>query len=594
METTDIKDDLSSAQRRVEGVPLWTKIFSIALVLLVLMLAVSAASMVMVDQLRHQLQTQASVFEPLGNRIADLETLVLESEIVVERMRSGHGTGAAHTVDIDRVEAEFNRLNSRMTETIARAHALTGQVTHGMIDSSALAVAASVKARLEEVEKTLAEFRFTVAKLMEIGEQNNLGAEEVLDEILLQQEKDIYSSLELVRGEIQSFVQSSLALVLKYQTALTWLIGLATGLATLVGLLLASLIARRIVRPVHELVVGMHDVQDGNLNTSVNVSTRDELAWLAVGFNEMVEGLRAKERITDTFGKYVDARVVEGLIGNPELTKPGGDRRTMTIFFSDLAGFTGISEKTSPDALVRLLNEYFSDMAEPIRDKDGVIDKFIGDAIMAYWGMPFVPEQQQASAAVSAALAQRELIRRFRQRVPDILGVKLPDMNLDMRIGIATGPALVGTVGSMLHRNYTVMGDAVNLASRLEGACKEYGVRILVDQETRSRCEDIEFREIDALRVKGRKQPVHVYQPLAMKGDLEAELSDAVATKGPFADGLSAYRSQDLGRARSHFEKCLAIWPKDAAASTYLSRLDVLEEAPFPKDWDGVWILTKK
>ncbi|MDF1748188.1 MAG: adenylate/guanylate cyclase domain-containing protein [Alphaproteobacteria bacterium] len=272
------------------------------------------------------------------------------------------------------------------------------------------------------------------------------------------------------------------------------------------------------------------------------------------------------------------------------MTKPGGDRRYMTVLFADMRGFTSLSERLSPDALVTLLNVYLEDMSVPIQETDGVIDKFIGDAIMAYWGPPFVDATHQAQNACTAALRQLNLIAAFQKKVPEILGVRIDGDPIDIHSGIASGPALVGTVGSAHHRNYTIMGDTVNLAARIEGACKAYGVRLLVDEATRKDTKGILFREIDALRVKGRGEPVKVFE--AMTFDPAPETTQRLARS--FENGLSAYRKGSLAEAGSAFQKCLEIAPNDGPARVFMDRLERLNKTPPPSDWEGVFELQGK
>ncbi len=582
---------------RVPGISLGLKIFGGSLVLVVLMILVSAASIVMIGQVRHELQVEALVFQPLANDIADIETAVLEAEILVERLRLDIIENSVDPGMAETVARETVALHAEIVDEIVHVRSLLDDHVENVLDSASRVVVSGISARLDAVGRNHEAYHDALDKMTESLRQGDMKLARVYNDILVREEREIYYTLELIRAEIQTYVTESLQKVLRLQYVLNWLIGILTTAAAALGLLLAWVISRHIVRPVHELVDGMHDVQTGNLDIEVKASTRDELAWLVTGFNEMVAGLRAKNRITETFGKYVDARVVQGLIGNPAMTRPGGDRRIMTVFFSDIAGFTSLSEMLTPDVLVRLLNEYFSTMSEPIRQGEGVIDKFIGDAIMAYWGAPFVAEPVQATNAVQAGLMQRRLIHEFREKVPEILGVRLDTLEIEMRIGIATGPAVVGTVGSRAHSNYTVMGDIVNLASRLEGACKTYDLHFLVDEETWRRTEGVLFREIDSLRVKGRKTPVRIFQPLTTLALLETQpekRSKMLSVVDVFEQGLSSYRDRDFGSAESAFQRCLSIWPDDGVSMMFLERVRHLHENPPPADWDGVWMLDQK
>jgi adenylate cyclase len=305
----------------------------------------------------------------------------------------------------------------------------------------------------------------------------------------------------------------------------------------------------------------------------------------------MVEQLRLKERIRETFGKYVDPRIVEGLIDRPMLAAEG-ERRVMTVLFCDVRGFTSTSEGMTPQGLVKVMNRYFSTMSATIRDHDGIIDKYIGDAIMAYWGPPFTDHAAQARLASQAALKMLELVPQLRTELPELLGVRSLPNSFDLRIGIATGEVLVGSIGSELMMNYTVMGDTVNLASRLEGANKEYGGRILVSEATIASASDaVEAREIDRVAVLGQNRSQAVFEIMGRKGEL---LPAQVELRDRFSEGLAAYRSQRWDEARHAFEAALAIAPNDGPSITFIKRLDKLTLNSPGENWDGTWRLEQK
>jgi adenylate cyclase len=301
--------------------------------------------------------------------------------------------------------------------------------------------------------------------------------------------------------------------------------------------------------------------------------------------------LRLKERLRETFGKYVDPRVVEGLISGPALAAEG-QRRVMTVLFCDVKGFTSTSEGMTPQGLVKVMNRYFSTMSAPIRQHQGVIDKYIGDAIMAYWGPPFAADAEQAQLASLAALEMLALVPQLRAELPELLGVRTLPNTFDIRIGIATGEVLVGSIGSELMMSYTVMGDTVNLASRLEGANKEYGGRILVSEPTiAGAAAAIEVREIDRVVTLGQSHPQAVFEIMGRKGELT---SAQLELRGRFAEGLAAYRAQRWQDARRAFEAALGAIPDDGPSMTLIKRIDGLEAAPPGDGWDGSWHLERK
>jgi adenylate cyclase len=264
----------------------------------------------------------------------------------------------------------------------------------------------------------------------------------------------------------------------------------------------------------------------------------------------------------------------------------------MTVFFSDLAGFTALCEQLTPDGAVRFLNQYFTLMSGPIRDCQGILDKFIGDAIMAFWGPPFTGESEHAALACASALEQMSRLDQFRRMLPDLLGIRKGLPAISVRMGIATGDVTVGSIGSDAARGFTVIGDTVNLASRLEGANKEYGTGVLISEDTWRLAQDaVEVRELDSIRVAGKTEAVRVFELLGRKGGLDrptAELRDR------FALGLEEYRRGAWNQAEASFAACLKLNAGDGPSQAFLARLERLRADPAARQADGVWTLTKK
>jgi class 3 adenylate cyclase len=269
-----------------------------------------------------------------------------------------------------------------------------------------------------------------------------------------------------------------------------------------------------------------------------------------------------------------------------------GQRRVMTVLFCDVKGFVGVSEEMTPQGLVRVMNRYFSVMSAPIHEHGGIIDKYIGDAIMAYWGPPFTADADQARLAGLAALDMLARVVPFRAELPELLGLRNVPISFDIRIGIATGEALVGSIGSDVLMSYTVMGETVNLASRLEGASKLYGGHILVSEATAVAAGDaLEVREIDRVALVGQSQARPIYEIIGRKGGLTANQTEL---QNRYAEGLAAYRNRRWEEARVAFTAALAAVPDDGPTRTMLKRLDTMAAAPPAEDWDGAWHLDQK
>ena len=320
------------------------------------------------------------------------------------------------------------------------------------------------------------------------------------------------------------------------------------------------------------------------------------LGYIANLVNLFITEKRHKKQIFDAFNKYVSPTVIEELLKNPEKLKLGGEKRTITIFFSDIRGFTSVSEKLSPEALVDLLNEYLSAMTDIVMDNEGVIDKYMGDAIMAFWGAP-LDQPDHAVRACTASLSMMEKLH--------ILQAKWEKDNvpaLDIGIGLNTGHAVVGNMGSDKRFDYTCMGDTVNLGSRLEGLNKEYGTNIIVSESTRkalaSGASDSKMnnsigfvlRELDAVRVKGKKEPVTIYELAGRKETIPPEKERAIAL---FETGLQHYRKQEFHKAMEIFEQAVRD-ARDKTSHIYIERCRYFIEHPPGKDWDKVWVMKTK
>ncbi len=287
------------------------------------------------------------------------------------------------------------------------------------------------------------------------------------------------------------------------------------------------------------------------------------------------------------FDKYMSSEVVEEIMRNPEAIKLGGEKKEITIFFSDIAGFTTISEKMSPEDLVTLLNRYLSAMTTIIKTTHrGNVNKYLGDGIMALFGAP-LDDPKHASLACYAALdCQVELARLRevwkREGLPEI----------GARIGLNSGPCIVGNMGSEERMEYTVTGDSVNLASRLEGASKYYDTLILIGQRTAELAKnDVEVREIDLLRVKGKKEPVVVFELLARKGQLDDKKRRVIDV---YLEGLTAYKMRNFSTACTRFSEAVALDPSDGPSRVYLERSTNYRQMPPPAEWDGVYEMTSK
>lgn len=288
---------------------------------------------------------------------------------------------------------------------------------------------------------------------------------------------------------------------------------------------------------------------------------------------------RKGRAMVNLFGEYVAPELVAEMAENPESYNMEGESRELTVLFADVRGFTTISEGLDPNALREYINIYLTAMSEAIRGNKGTLDKYIGDAVMAFWGAP-VALPDHAARAVSTALEMQKIASRLNQ---DFIARGWPALKIG--IGLNTGEMRVGDMGSKIRRAYTVMGDAVNLSSRLEGITKVYGVGVAVGEGTRKAAPQFAYRELDRVRVKGKHEPVPIFEPLC----LEAELDDGRRTVlAEWQQVLELVRAQDWNQAGQRLLALQAAAPDDRLYALYLERVAYFREHPPGENWDGV------
>ena len=297
---------------------------------------------------------------------------------------------------------------------------------------------------------------------------------------------------------------------------------------------------------------------------------------------------KERRRVKGAFGMYLAPEVIDAVLDDPEAMQLGGKREDLTVFFSDVRSFTTISESLTPEKLCELMNAYFTPMTRIILGSKGVLDKYIGDAIMAFWGAP-IKIDNPADTAAAASLSM--LVELDRLRV-DLLKNGFP--SIDIGIGLNSGPMSVGNMGSDERFCYTVMGDAVNLGARLEGATKDYKVKILISAATQSQLSPNKYltRNLDDIRVKGKFEPVSIFE--LMRPDYLPQNHLVAELIGEFELGRNAYRLQQWEKATKHFLACLTIKPDDGPAELMLKRIAGHKTRPVMPGWDGVYVFDHK
>jgi class 3 adenylate cyclase/HAMP domain-containing protein len=374
------------------------------------------------------------------------------------------------------------------------------------------------------------------------------------------------------------------------------------GAAILAGVVLIMLFANYLTRPLTKVAGTMENIiRTGDLSNRVAVEYHDEIGKLAHTFNLMVGELeraynqiksfalkaalsqKREYKIRNIFQKYVPGEVIDQFFKNPE-SMLVGDNRVLAVLFSDIRSFTSISEKMAPDDLVNSLNRYFSVMVDVIDQRKGTVDKYIGDAIMAFFGAP-VKHEDDALQSVMAGIEMNEVLDRFNAEQE-----KLGKPPFRIGVGINYGVVTVGNIGTQTKMNYTIIGDMVNLASRLEGLTKEYRQPLLISEGLQTRVKDkVPFRLIDRVAVKGKSQGVGIYTARRKLNDAEAE---AWALHNGAMEMF--YPGRDFLGAAERFRQVRRILPQDYVAELLESRCQDFIQNPPPKDWDGVTVMEHK
>jgi adenylate cyclase len=569
------------------------KIVSLTLCLLLLFIATAAVSLLVQGKISEQFSGVVDDYLPLNAAVATTDVFTDRYELDLMRLAVGlRNSGATDGTLAKEGEAQRRHQAEVLTTTFQTVEEQLNRLVKDRSGNVEKRVAmADIRGRFGYMGRALPNFIEVGRRMSEAlsagraEEAENIAAEFAPYRGLFGED------LTAVRDELAVLTASAAGEAHRLNRELTVLELVMLGLASLIGVSVSTTVSNRMMAGLERLIQGTRQVQDGQGYEILPVTSNDEIGKLTVAFNHMVEDLRAKDRIKETFGKFVDPRIVAHLI-DPAGARDLAERQVATVFFSDIKAFSALGELLTATTLVKLLNTYFSEMTAAIHAHNGIVDKFVGDGLMAFWTAPFTRGESHATEACLTALAQQCAIRNLRERLPDVLGLRRELPEFSVRMGLATGDLVVGTIGSADARSFTVIGDTVNVASRLEGANKVYETSILVDEQTFQLAQhDVEGREIDFLTVVGRTEPVRVYEILGPAGCL----SDAQQKLcGFFAEGLAAYRAREWDRSEQCFVQCLKVMPTDGPAIVFRRRLQLLRGKLLPADWDGVWQLTDK
>jgi adenylate cyclase len=307
-----------------------------------------------------------------------------------------------------------------------------------------------------------------------------------------------------------------------------------------------------------------------------------------LGAMVMIEDITNEKRVKSTLARYMDPQLADQLLAEGAGDDiMGGKDTTATVLFSDIRGFTTFTEALGAQGTVKLLNEYFELMVECISEQGGMLDKFIGDAIMAAFGIP-ISHGDDEDRAMQASINMLTRLNEW-----NVTREAKGDMPIHMGIGLNTDNIVAGNIGSSKRMDYTMIGDGVNLAARLESACKQYHAKLLISEYTASKLNGIyRLREIDRVQVKGKTQPINVLEVLDYHTD--ETFPNMMDVLGHFREGVNHYRAQEWMKAEHSFKEALKANPNDTLSEDYIERCKIMDMNPPGDDWDGVWVMKSK
>jgi adenylate cyclase len=565
------------------------RIFGLAIILLLLTIGLAGFLLFEVTRTKQVLTVVANFDLPLTQSVARLHEFGLRRRLAFERWFGALNAAEPNPEIVAEATENYALFTRKLTDAFSAARRIIGAYPKNAAGSQTLAQVETLLDQIEPAYQIINNRQREVLDMQLAGQHDKANQQlNLLNDL----QRTVQNQRELVNLKMAAWSASAAKATEQRERTVFWLTIAATTSTVLLGMAVAALVATRLSRPVRSLATAMRDVQQGNLNIQLPVGSTDEVGRLTDAFNFFVKELRSKERMKQTFGKYIDPRILEHVLAQPGAEAVAGGRRDMTVLFADLVGFTSLSERLTPSLMVTLLNRHFGLQALAVQEHHGVVDKFVGDSVMAFWGPPFVKPEEHAVLACRAAQAQLAALDALRRELPDITGLRRDLPAIDLCIGICTGEVVVGNIGSDNTRSYTVIGDTVNLTARLERANRVYGTQILVGETTAQLIgSQFETREIDTIAVKGKTESTRVFELISAAGQLSEELT---RLRQRYEQARQSYLAQEWDLAEASFRECLQIRPNDGPSQVFLERIQVLRRNPRGKDWNGVWQLVEK
>ena len=572
------------------GHTLRLKILSGAAALLALFACALVVTLVLVRESGEEVDGIVRYHHPLQSKAAALDVYTFEQEIVARQFAAGLTGTPERTAQLRAHAVELSARNrTLLTEAIQLAKDGSNDSRNDLPDRLEMA---RLVGRLTAIQPDLDEYLDTLNRVIALSVE---GDREQASALLL--DVDAHDDIDTMVSESRTIASQLIGDSLKETEGnvfgIVWTNAVLFSVAAVLGFAVFLLITGRVNTAIHRLIDAFGRTADGKDLSPLPITSSDEIGTLSGSFNTMIEQLRAKQKLQESFGQFIDPRILSTLVDakTGEL-KQTAERRRVTISFCDIGRFSAIGEQLTADSLVNLLNHYFNAATDSVLRHNGIVDKFIGDAVMAFWASPFSEGELHARDACFACLDMAKAFELMRGQMSDITGLRRSVPDFRVRLGLATGDTLVGMVGSTSKKSFTVMGDTVNLASRLEGLNKVFGTQIILNEECARLAErDIEVRELDVVRVYGKADAERVYELLGRRGEVSPDMERLAAT---FAGALTHYRARQWHDAELAFNACLAIRPDDGPSHEYLARIAAFAVNPPAEHWDGVWEASHK
>ncbi len=555
-------------------IPFGLKIYSIAISILGLLIILSWFTYDRVAAVGNNLLEITEVFMPLEELVTNIDVHTLEQEIHLERIWRKFEIKPVDMRKIHKEKELFEERGLLVDKEIVIAEKLIKEALERVDIKEEILELVHVLSILEDIEQEHQEYHDHGIKILDFLLSGELVKAHILQEELEAEKKGLANEMEALLLEIQRFTEKRVHFAAQQEKDVLYFNAILVAISLVIGITYASMVTLGLMKPVHRLVNGTKELRSGNLSVNIPVTTKDEIGEMTTFFNAMVQEIRDKEHIKTTFGQFLDPRIVDELITRSGDSMDKGEKRNMTVFFSDVAGFSSISEQLTAGGLVNLINSYLTLASEPITRHHGVIDKYIGDAVVAFWGEPFAYGDEHARLACDAALEQFIQLEKLYRMLPDLLGIRKGLPSFTIRIGLATGPLIAGNIGSQELQSYTVLGNAVKYAETLETANKMFGTKILISQDTFDIVKnDFETRKICKYKTSSSSSNQSIYELISRKGECDP---DTKIFRDLYEDGLKLFQKKQYQKAYQTLQNCLKLKKGDKPTLLHLKRISDL------------------